>query len=76
MAHRSPGGQLTSKTGVKSLSKKMQSSRHAFDRQPASSKTAGAFGREERGRHSAHDSSAGTTRKGKMVSLGKMKEKR
>ena len=76
MAHRSPGGQLTSKTGMKSLAKKMDSSRHGFDRQPASSKTAGAFGHEERMRNSAHESSSGTTRRGKVASLDRMKQKR
>ena len=76
MAHRSPGGQLTSKTGMKSLSKKMDSSRHAFERQPASSKTAGAFGHEERARGAGHDSSSGTTRRSKIASLDRMKSKR
>ena len=75
MAHRSPGGQLTSKTGVKSLAKKMDSSRHAFERHPASSKTAGAFGHEERVRN-AHESSSGTTRRSKVSSLDRMKQKK
>jgi hypothetical protein len=74
MAHRSPGGQLTSKTGMKSLSKKMDSTRHAFERQPASSKTGGAFGRESV--RNAHESSSGTTRRSKIVSLDRMKSKR
>ncbi len=70
MANRSPGGQLTSKTGVKSLSKKMDSSRHGFDRHPASHKTAGAFGREERG--ATTDSTSGTTRRSKKEALARM----
>lgn len=71
MAHRSPGGQVTSKTGVKSLSKKMGGSRHAFEHHPASKRTAGAFGREERARGAAP--STGTTRKSKIASLDRIK---
>jgi hypothetical protein len=72
MAHRSPGGQLTSKTGVKSLSKKMHGSRHGFDRHPASQKTPGAFGKEEV-RGAVTDSTSGTTRRSKREALGRMK---
>ncbi len=75
MAHRSPGGQLTSKTGVKSLSKKMDSSRHGFDRAPASHKTEGAFGREE-ARGAGTDSASGTTRRSKREALAKMRNVR
>jgi hypothetical protein len=77
MAQRSPGGQLTSKTGVKSLSKKMDSTRHAFDRQPASQKTAGAFGREDV-RNAGHDSASGTTttRPSKKAALNRMRSGR
>jgi hypothetical protein len=74
MAHRSPGGQLTSKTGVKSLSKKMDGSRHAFDRHPASRRTAGAFGREEV--RNAHESGSGTTRRSKTAALSRMRGSR
>lgn len=72
MAQRSPGGQLTSKTGMKSLSKKMDGSRHAFHRAPASSKTAGAFGREEM-RGAVTDSTSGTTRRSKKEALARMR---
>jgi hypothetical protein len=75
MADRSPGGQLTSKTGVRSLSKKMDSSRHRFNRPPASHKTAGAFGREE-ARGAAADSTSGTARRGKREALAKMRDTR
>jgi hypothetical protein len=75
MANRSPGGQVTSKTGVKSLSKKMDSSRHGFDRHPASHKTAGAFGREE-ARGAATDSTSGTTRRSKREALARMRNTR
>ena len=75
MAHRSPGGQLTSKTGMKSLSQKMHSSRHGFDRQPASHKTEGAFGREE-ARGAVTDSTSGTTRRSKKEALSKMRTTR
>ncbi len=70
MAHRSPGGQLTSKTGVKSLSKKMESSRHGFDRSPASHETAGAFGREQA--RGAAAGSTSRTRRSKREALEKM----
>jgi hypothetical protein len=75
MAHRSPGGQLTSKAGVKSLSKKMDSSRHRFDSHPASHKTAGAFGREEI-RGAVTDSTSGTTRRNKRAALERMRRPR
>lgn len=75
MSNRSPGGELTSKTGVKSLSKKMDSSRHGFDSQPASHKTDGAFGKEEM-RGAVTDSTRGTTRPGKKEALGRMRNKR
>lgn len=74
MAHRSPGGQLTSKTGMKSLSKKMDSSRHTFERHPASQRTPGAFGREEI--RNAHESGSGTTRPSKKAALGRMRNSR
>ena len=74
MANRSPGGEVTSKTGVKSLSKKMDSSRHGFDRQPASQKTDGAFGKEEV-RGAVTDSTSGTTRRSKKEALGRMRNK-
>lgn len=75
MAHRSPGGQLTSKTGMKSLSKKMENSRHGFGRPPASHKTAGAFGREAV-RGAVTDSTAGTTRRSKRAALDRMRNTR
>lgn len=75
MAHRSPGGQLTSKTGVKSLSQKMGGSRHGFHRAPASHKTEGAFGRET-ARGAATDSASGTTRRSKKAALDKMRRAR
>ena len=75
MAHRSPGGQLTSKTGMKSLSKKMDGSRHGFDGHPSSHKIAGAFGREE-ARGAVTDSTYGATRRGKREALAKMRNMR
>jgi hypothetical protein len=40
-------GELPGKAGVKSLSQKLQNSRHAFEPHPGASKTPGAFGRED-----------------------------
>jgi hypothetical protein len=74
MANRSPGGEITSKTGVKSLSKKMDSSRHGFDSHPASHKTEGAFGKEEM-RGAVPDSTGGTMRRSKKEALGRMHSK-
>jgi hypothetical protein len=66
--------QTSNKAGVKSLGKKLENSRHGFNEQPASRKTAGAFGHEERTRGVAHESATGTTHKGKLASLGRMKK--
>ena len=62
--------QTSNKAGVKSLAKKMENSRHGFDEQPASSKTDGAFGREERGSKPAPDRSDNA----KRAALGRMKK--
>jgi hypothetical protein len=39
-------GELPGKAGVKSLSKKLDNSRHGFEQHPGASKTPGAFGKE------------------------------
>ena len=64
--------EIPGKAGVKSLSKKLDTSRHGFDEHPGSSKTAGAFGKEERGPR-AHESGSGSTRKAKTDALDRMK---
>ena len=66
--------QTSNKAGVRSLAKKLDNTRHGFEEHPASRKTAGAFGHEERVRGVAHESSRGTTHKGKLASLGRMKK--
>ena len=38
--------QTSNKRGVRSLSQKLDNTRHGFDEHPGSRKTAGAFGRE------------------------------
>jgi len=65
--------QTSNKSGVKSTAKKMANSRHGYDEHPASRKTAGAFGQEER-IHGSSESSRGSTRAPKTASLGKMKK--
>ncbi len=40
-------GELPGKAGVKSLSKKLENSRHGFEQHPGASKTPGAFGKED-----------------------------
>ena len=66
--------QTSNKAGVKSLAKKMDSSRHGFEEHPASSKTPGAFGHEERGEEGSGESARGTTPQTKRNALGKMKK--
>ena len=66
--------QTSNKAGVRSLAKKLGNSRYGFDEHPGSRKTAGAFAREERARGAGHESSSGTTHKGKVASLGRMKK--
>jgi hypothetical protein len=65
--------QTSNKSGVKSTAKKMENSRHGFDEHPASRKTAGAFGHEEKIRGS-RESSRGSTRPAKTETLTKMKK--
>jgi len=67
-------GEVPGKSGVKSLSKKLGSSRHGFDQQPGASKTAGAFGKEEE-RARAHESASGSTRDAKINPLGRMRRR-
>ena len=64
--------QTSNKAGVKSTAKKMANSRHGFGEHPASRKTAGAFGYEEKILGS-RESSRGSTRAPKTASLAKMK---
>ena len=64
-------GELPGKAGVKSLSRKLDNSRHGYNQHPATSKTAGAFGKEEQMR--AHESATGSTRDAKTKSLARMK---
>ena len=53
--------QTSNKTGVRSLAKKMDNSRHGFDEQPAARKKEGAFGQERGGQTRAvRESKPGT----------------
>ena len=69
-------GDLPTKAGMKSLSKKLDTSRHGFGEHPHTRKNAGAFAKdavnEERMRN--HESATGSTRDAKTRSLGKMKK--
>ena len=67
-------GDLPSKAGVKSLSKKLDTSRHGFGEHPHTRKNAGAFGADEQNedRMRNHESSSGSTRKAKTEALDKM----
>jgi hypothetical protein len=68
-------GELPSKAGVKSLSKKLDSSRHGFDEHPHVRKNAGAFGADARNeeRMRNHASGSGSTRESKTQALGRMR---
>jgi hypothetical protein len=60
--------QMPSKAGVKSLSKKAQTSRHGFDPHPSAGPVAGATGQEpRRGRHPQPGSA--TAQAGKAAAL-------
>jgi len=63
------------KAGVESFAKKEDSTRHGFDPDPASSKTAGAYGREE-GELNALESDVGEPSESKQKALGRMKTSR
>lgn len=67
-------GELPGKAGVKSLSRKLDNSRHGYDQHPGASKTAGAFGKEEQIK--GHESASGSTREAKTKSLERMKRPR
>ena len=69
-------GDLPSKAGVKSLSQKLDTSRHAFDEHPHTRKNAGAFAGDVRNEEKMtnHASSSGSTRQAKTRSLAKMKK--
>jgi hypothetical protein len=64
-------GELPGKAGMKSLSRKLDSSRHGYNQHPGTSKTAGAFGKEEHMR--AHESATGSIRDARTKSFGRMK---
>lgn len=67
---------MPSKAGVKSLSKKLDTSRHGFGEHPHTRKNAGAFAKDEvnEERMTNHESSTGTTREAKTDALGRMKK--
>jgi hypothetical protein len=65
-------GELPAKAGAKSLSKKLDNSRHGYDQHPGTSKTPGAFGKEQE-RMRAHESASGSTREGKTNTLSRMR---
>jgi hypothetical protein len=64
--------QTSNKSGVRSLGKKMDNSRHGFDTHPASKKVAGAYGKEEV--RNAVPSESGTSHRSKRAALQKMRK--
>ena len=60
---------------MKSLSKKLDTSRHAYGEHPHTRKNAGAFAADARNeeRMRNHESASGTTREPKTRTLGRMK---
>jgi hypothetical protein len=69
-------GDLPSKAGVKSLSKKLDTSRHGFAEHPHTRKNAGAFAADAQNeeRMKNHESASGSTRESKTRTLAKMKK--
>ena len=69
-------GDLPSKAGVKSLSKKLDSSRHGYAEHPHTRKNPGAFASDAQNeeRMKNHESATGSTREAKTRALGKMKK--
>ena len=72
MANRSPRAEVTSKAGVKSFAKKMNSSRHGFGEQPAARKKEGAFS-QETGTRGARRNATGTPRPGKTAAMERIR---
>jgi hypothetical protein len=68
------GRQTSTKSGVTSTAKKMDSARHGFKSQPASRKAEGAFGLEGKGE--LRQSGASTAKPGKQAALRGLKKNR
>jgi hypothetical protein len=67
------GRQSSSKSGVKSLGKKMENSRYGFQSQPASHQKPGAFGQESRSTTGRTKAGTSATRPGKAAALRRVK---
>ncbi len=67
------GRQTSTKSGVRSLGKKMDSTRYGFESQPASHKKAGAFAQESRPTAGRAKPGTSATREGKAAALGRVK---
>ena len=67
---------MPSNAGVKSLSKKLDTSRHGFGEHPHTRHNAGAFAKDELNeeRMRNHESGSGSTREAKTRTLGRMKK--
>ena len=74
MAKKTSGTQTSTKAGVRSLAKKMDTSRHGFGTQPASRKVAGASGQEGTRKSTAKAGTA--SKRGKGDAIAKMKSQR
>jgi hypothetical protein len=74
MAKTTAGGRQTStKSGVRSLGKKMDNSRYGFQSQPASHQKPGAFAQESRATAGRTKAGTSTTRAGQAAALGRFK---
>ncbi len=65
--------QTSNKSGVRSTARKMDSSRHGFDQQPAARRKAGAFANDEKMRGAAQHPEHGSTRASKRLALDRMR---
>jgi hypothetical protein len=63
--------QTSRKAGMRSIAKKMDSTRHGFNPQPAARKVAGAFGQEGKG--SRRQPGTETSKKGASAALRSLK---
>ena len=67
------GRQSSNKSGVKSLGKKMDSTRYGFQSQPASHQKPGAFAQESRPTAGRAKPGTSATREGKAAALRRVK---
>jgi hypothetical protein len=76
MAKKTAARHSSGKAGLRSRGKKLESSRHGFETQPASRKKAGAYGKEDGRKARAKTAGTASRKPGKAGAIVKMKAKR